>query len=254
MAMIDLSGKVVLVTGGSRGIGAATVRQIVATGGEAIIHYGSNVEAAQALARDVGEEHVHICQADMLSVAETEALWDAAVAWRGRIDVLVNNAGVYETCLLDQALDDWLAGWERSMRINLTSAAQLCRRAVAHFTERGGGILVNVASRAAHNGDNLNHLQYGASKAGMLALNRTIAQHCAKHGVLAYGIAPGFVHTDMVQPVIDERGLDAMAKMYPTGRITTPEEVASVIVFCASGVSPQTTGNTIDICGGAEVR
>ncbi len=252
--MIDLTGKVVLVTGGSRGIGAATVRQIVATGGEAIIHYGANEQAARALAREVGEDNVHICQADMLSAPETEALWDDAVAWRGRVDVLVNNAGVYEKCLLDQDLDDWLAGWERSMRINLTSAAQLCRRAVEHFTARGGGIVVNVASRAAHNGDDIEHLQYGASKAGMLALNRTIARKCAKDGILAYGIAPGFVHTDMVQPVIDERGADAMAALYPTGLMTTPEEVASVILFCASGLSPQTTGNTIDICGGAEVR
>ncbi len=252
--MIDLTGKVVLVTGGSRGIGAATIRQIVATGGEAIIHYGVNHDAAQNLAREVGEDRVHICQADMLSVSETEALWDDAMAWRGRIDVLVNNAGIYEKCVLDQNLDDFLVGWERSMRINLTSTAQLCRRAIEHFTARGGGIVVNVASRAAHNGDDLDHIQYGASKAGMLALTRTIARKCAKDGILAYGIAPGFVHTDMVQPVIDERGADAMAALYPTGLMTTPEEVASVILFCASGLSPQTTGNTIDICGGAEVR
>ena len=252
--MIDLSGKVVLVTGWSRGIGAATVRQIVETGGEAIIHYGSNRDAAEAVARDVGKEHAHICQADLLSVAETEALWDDALAWRGRIDVLVNNAGVYEKCPLDWTLDDWLAGWDRSMRINLLSAAQLCRRAVEHFKARGGGILINVASRAAHNGDDLEHIQYGASKAGMLALNRTIARQCAKDGVLAYGIAPGFVLTDMVQPVVDERGLEALGTMYPTGRVTTPEEVASVIVFFASGIAPQTTGNTIDLSGAAEVR
>ena len=252
--MIDLSGKVVLVTGGSRSIGAATVRKVVACGGEAVIHYGASADAAGALAREVGEARVHLCQADMLSVAETEALWDDALAWRGRIDVLVNNAGVYETCPLDWELDDWLAGWDRSMRINLLSAAQLCRRAVGQFRDQGGGILINVASRAAHNGDDLEHIQYGASKAGMLALNRTIARHCAKDGVLAYGIAPGFVLTDMVQDIVDERGMAAMEALYPTGRVTTADEVASVIVFLASGVAPQTTGNTIDICGAAEVR
>jgi NAD(P)-dependent dehydrogenase (short-subunit alcohol dehydrogenase family) len=87
----------------------------------------------------------------------------------------------------------------------------------------------------------------------MLALNRTIARDCAKDNILAYGIAPGFVLTDMVRPVIEEKGLEAMAAMYPTGRVATPEEVASLITFFASGVAPQATGNTIDLSGAAEV-
>lgn len=252
--MIDLSGKVVLVTGGSRGIGAATVRKVVDTGGHAIVHYGSNARAAEALRDELGSERVHLCRADMLSVPETENLWDGAVSWRGRIDVLINNAGVYEKCPLDWPLEQWLAGWERTMRINLGSAAQLCRRAVPHFRNNGGGILINVSSRAGHRGDSIDHLQYGASKAGMLALNRSIARNCAKDNILAYGVAPGFVKTDMVQSVIEEQGLAKMSTLYPTGRITTPEEVANVIVFLASGISPQTTGDTIDLCGAADVR
>ena len=252
--MIDLSGKVVLVTGGSRGIGAATVRKVVQTGGKAIIHYGSNAAAATALREELGRDRVHLCQADLLKVADTERLWDNAVAWHSRINVLVNNAGVYEKCPLHLSLEQWLAGWERTMRINLLSAAQLCRRAVQHFREMGGGILINVSSRAGHRGDSIDHLQYGASKAGMLALNRSIARNCAKDNILAYGVAPGFVHTDMVQSVIEEHGLEKMSALYPTGRVTTPEEVASVIVFLASGIAPQTTGNTVDLCGAADVR
>ena len=251
--MISLKGKVVLVTGGSRGIGAATVRMVAANGGEAVIHYGANLNAASALAREFGET-VHLCQADLLSPRDTERLWDDAVAWRGRIDVLVNNAGVYEKNALDRPVEDWLAGWERTMRINLYSAAQLCRRAVHHFRKQGGGILINVASRAAHRGDSIDHLQYGASKAGMLALNRSIARNAAKDNILAYGVAPGFVLTDMVGEYVNEHGLDKMAAMYPTGRVAAPEEVAAVIVFLASGVAPQTTGSTIDLSGGADVR
>jgi 3-oxoacyl-[acyl-carrier protein] reductase len=252
--MIDLSGKIVLVTGGSRGIGAATVRKVVETGGSAVVHYGSNAAAASALRDQLGPDRVHLCRADLLSIAETEQLWEEAVAWRGCIHVLVNNAGVYEKCPLQWPLDQWLAGWERTMRINLLSAAQLCRRAVQHFRDHGGGILINVSSRAGHRGDSIDHLQYGASKAGMLALNRSIARNCAKDNILAYGVAPGFVHTDMVQPVIEEHGLDKMRALYPTGRVTTPDEVASVIVFLASGIAPQTTGNTIDLSGAADVR
>jgi 3-oxoacyl-[acyl-carrier protein] reductase len=252
--MIDLTGKVVLVTGGSRGIGAATVRRVVAAGGEAVIHYGANAAAAADLAREVGEDRARICGADLLSVPGTERLWDEACAWRGRIDVLVNNAGVYEKNVLDLATDDWLAGWDRTMRINLLAAAQLCRRAVLQFRQQKGGVLINVASRAAHRGDDLDHLQYGASKAGMLALNRAIARHCAKDNILAYGVAPGFVMTDMVSDAVQAMGTERMAAMYPTGRVATPEEVAAVIVFLASGIAPQTTGSTIDLSGGADVR
>ena len=252
--MIDLGGKVILVTGGSRGIGAATVRQIIAVGGQAIVHFGSNRSAAEQLAEEVGRDNVHLVQADLRSIEDTERLWQEAVAWRGQVNVLVNNAGVYEVCSPEWELDAWLAGWERTLRINLVSAAQLCRAAVPHFRSLGAGIVINVASRAAHRGDDFQHQQYGASKAGMLALSRSIARACAKENILAYGVAPGFVDTEMVQDVIAQRGREELGKMYPAGRIIAPEEVASVIVFLASGIAPQTTGDTIDLSGGADVR
>jgi 3-oxoacyl-[acyl-carrier protein] reductase len=252
--VFTLQGKTVLVTGGSRGIGAATVRTVVEAGGHAIIHYGSNEVAARKLADEFEPERTHLCRADLLSESETEALWDDAEAWRGRIDVLVNNAGVYEKNAIDGPLDDWLANWHRTMNLNLRSAAQLCRRAVLHFRQKGGGILINVSSRAAHRGDSIDHLQYGASKAGMLALNRSIARNCAKDNVLAYGVAPGFVLTDLVGDYVKEHGMAALNAMYPTGRVASAQEVAAVILFLASGASPQTTGNTIDLCGAADVR
>ncbi|GIT54745.1 MAG: epimerase [Pseudomonadota bacterium] len=251
--MIDFTGKTILITGGSRGIGAATVRQVVAHGGKVLIHFGSNRTAAEALAREVGETSVVLCQADLTSESETERLWDEAVSWQGRIDVLVNNAGIYEKSPLDLDLETWLSDWQRTLRINLLAAAQLCRRAVEHFRACGGGILINVSSRSGKRGDNIDHLHYGASKAGMLALNRTIARDCAGENILAYGIAPGFVLTDMVERVVTEKGLDAMAALYPTGKVATPEEVANVITFLASGAAPQATGNTIDLSGAAEV-
>jgi len=252
--MIRLDEKVILVTGGSRGIGAATVRQMVALGASCIVHFGSNRTAAEKLASEVGENNVRLVQADLVCVEDTERLWQEALEWKGRVDVLVNNAGVYEVCSPDWELDDWLAGWERTMRINLLSAAQLCRSAIPHFRTRDGGIIVNVASRAAHRGDDFLHQQYGASKAGMLALTRSIARSCAKENILSYGVAPGFVDTDMVSEVIAQRGREELGKMYPTGHVIDPKEVASVIIFLASGIAPQTTGDTIDLSGAADVR
>jgi len=252
--MIKLNGKIAIVTGGSRGIGAATVRQWVGAGGRAIIHYSSSRAAAEELAEEVGRDSTTLVQADVMSVEDTEQLWRKSLKKWNRIDVLVNNAGIYEVNDLDWDLDRWLAGWRRTQRLNLESAAQLCRAALPHFIANGGGVIVNVASRAAHRGDDLHHLQYGASKAGMLALNRAIARACGKQGVLAYGIAPGFVLTDMVDQVVRDKGIEAMNQMYPTGRVATPDEVASVIVFVGSGLAPQTTGNTIDLSGAADVR
>lgn len=118
-----------------------------------------------------------IFKADLANEREIEKLWDDAEAWRGRIDILVNNAGIYQKNPLSLDVDDWLAGWEHTMQINLRSAAQLYRRAVLHFRNHGGGILINVSSRAGHRGDSIDHLQYAASKAGMLALNRSIARN-----------------------------------------------------------------------------
>lgn len=253
--MFRLDGKNLLITGGSRGIGAATVRMAVSAGANVVIHYGSSRANAEALAAEFPPDRTLVVGADMCNQREIENLWDVAEAWRGGIDVLVNNAGIYEKNSLDLVLDDWLAGWDRTMQINLRSAAQLCRRAVLHFRSRGtGGILINVSSRAGHRGDSIDHLQYGASKAGMLALNRSIARNAAKDGILAYGVAPGFVLTDLVEDAVKEHGIEQLNKMYPTGRVARPEEVASVIVFLASGAAPQTTGNTIDLCGAADVR
>ncbi len=122
--MIDLTSKTILVTGGSRGIGAATVRQLVAHGGSVVVHFGSNLTAAQALADEFGGSSIHLCQADLTSESETEHLWDNALAWRGHIDILINNAGIYEKSPLNLDLGQWLDDWQRTLRINLLAAAQ----------------------------------------------------------------------------------------------------------------------------------
>ena len=244
--MIDLTGKVVLVTGGSRGIGAAAVRAVVQCGGEAVIHFGQRVDAAETLAKEVGETRVHLCQADLLSVPATEDLWCDALAWRGRIDVLVNNAGVYEKAPLELELDDWLAGWERTLRINLVAAAHLCREAVRHFRERGGGTIVNIASRAAFRGDAPDYIHYAASKGGMIALTRTIARAFAADGVLAYAVAPGFVRTEMTEFQIEspagQKWLPSSKDAVEQGLDRPPEDCARAATELIRVACPELSG------------
>ena len=245
-----LDGRTVLVTGGSRGIGAATVRALHADGAHVVLHYGSGAEAARAVADGLGDR-VSLVQGDLSAPGGGDAVWAAAVGAVDRIDVLVNNAGAWLASPLD---DDaaWAAGWDANLALNLRAAADLCRDAVLHYRTRGGGIVVNVASRSSHRGDDAEHLAYGAAKGGLLALTKGIARGYAGEDVLAYAVAPGWVATDIAASA--GPGLAERAAALPLGEITPPEEVAAVIAFLASGRARHTTGATIDITGADYVR
>jgi 3-oxoacyl-[acyl-carrier protein] reductase len=173
----------------------------------------------------------------------------------GRIAVLINNAGVFEANPIDAVDAAWLAGWERTLRINLTAAADLSRRFVLHRLERGaGGRLVNIASRAAHRGDSPAHWHYAAAKAGMVAMTKTIARGYAKDGVLAFAICPGFTMTGMAEEYLSSRGGDKLLADIPLGRVATPEEVAEMARWCALDAPASMTGAVLDVNGASYVR
>lgn len=247
----SLYGRTVLVTGGSRGIGAAIVRAAHRDGATVVLHYGSAADAAAAIADELGDR-VHLVRGDLSDPAGPDTLWNAARAATGRIDVLVNNAGAWIASALDDPRGEvgWTAGWQRNLTLNLTAPADLCRRAIQHFRQHGGGIIVNVTSRSAHRGDDAEHLAYGAAKGGLLALTKGIARGYAKDNVLAYAVAPGWVGTDLAVGELDPTLLAAL----PLGEVTPPGDVAEMIVFLASGRSRHTTGATIDITGADYVR
>ena len=246
--------RVVLVTGGSRGIGRAAVRALHREGASVVLHHRASGQAAQALVDDLGAERVHVVTADLAEPEGPRQLWEQAVGWRGHVDVLVNNAGIYLASPMD---DDaaWTSGWADNLTVNLLAPAALCRLAIAHWREPGrtaGGIVVNVTSRAAHRGDDADHLAYGAAKGGLQSLTKGIARAFARDRIFAYDIAPGWVLTDMM-------GSDApdpaeLAATMPMGEITPPEDVAEVIAFLASGRAPHTSGATIDVTGADYVR
>ena len=229
----------ILLTGSSRGIGAAIGRAFA----------GDNVAL-------VGHGTASGIPADFSRPGAPAAWWDAALQrLGGRLDVLINNAGIFEASPLDQPHEGWVADWERTMRVNLTAAAELCRLAVRHWQlGQTGGRIVNIASRAAHRGDSPAHWHYAASKAGMVAMTKTIARAYAREGILAFAICPGFTMTGMAEEYLASRGGNGLLADIPLGRVATPEEVAGVARFCALNAPPSMTGAVVDVNGASYVR
>jgi NAD(P)-dependent dehydrogenase (short-subunit alcohol dehydrogenase family) len=250
---IDLSDRNVLVTGGSRGIGAAIARAFAGAGARVGVHYGRNADAAERLVEEIGGDSAAF-GADLEDPQEALRLWTDVVARFGRVDVLVNNAGVAVASPLDAVDDRWIAEWNRTQAVNLLAVGILCRSAIAHFTENGGGRIVNIASRAAHRGDTPDYFAYAASKGGVVALTKSIARFCGKDGITAFAVAPGFTRTEMAQDFIDQYGEDYAMKDIALPRMTEPEDIAPSVVFLASGLADHATGTTIDLNAASYVR
>ena len=251
--MEGLKKKVILVTGGSRGIGAVAVRTLVKGGADVILHYGHSKEKAEALAKEVGSKHCHLVSADLSQPGSTSKLWADALAFKGHIDVLVNNAGIAPSTTIEDDFETWNQTWQQTLQVNLVSLADLCREAIHHFRGRKGGIIINVASRAAFRGDFPTAMHYAASKGGVISLTRSIARSYAREGILAYAIAPGWVMTEMAEDYARDHQAD-IEREIPMGQIAPPEDVANTISFLAAGMAPHMTGATLDINGASYVR
>ena len=223
----------ILLTGGTRGIGAAIAARLS----------DHNVFATGS------------ADGDFADPATPARLWATALdRFGGRIDVLINNAGIFETTPIDLSDADWSAGWNRTMQVNLTASAELCRFAVQHFLDTGGGRIVNIASRAAHRGDSPAHWHYAASKAGLVAMTKTIARAYAAQGIYAFAVCPGFTMTGMAEAYLSSRGGDKLLADIPLGRVADPGEVAEIAAFCALDAPPSMTGAVLDVNGASYVR
>ena len=250
---IDLAGQSVLVTGASRGIGAAIAGQLAASGARVCIHYGTQKDAAEELAAQIGNGAFAV-GANLADRGSCTSLWDEVQQRCGTVHALVNNAGVALESPLTQSTDEWHAAWEMTMAINLTATGLLCRSAIAHFQRIGGGRIVNIASRAAFRGDTPDYLAYAASKAGMVALSRSIARGFGKANIKAFVVAPGFTRTDMAQAFIDRYGEDFAVNDIALGKLTEPGDIAPTVAFLLSGLADHATGTSIDLNAGSYVR
>jgi 3-oxoacyl-[acyl-carrier protein] reductase len=250
---LPLSGRYALITGSSKGVGLAAARLFAAQGARVVMHANSALGDAQAAASAIGAAVLGVIAADLSQPgAGTRLFAEADALAGGRLDVVVNNAGIYLGNALASSDADWHAAWARVLQVNLLAVADLCRAAIPAFTARGGGSLINLASRAGFRGDDGDHSAYAASKGAVLALTKTLARAHGKDGIFAYALAPGWIDTRMAPQ--NAAGLAAARSEIPIGRMATPQEVAAMCAFLASGACASATGACIDINGASYVR
>ena len=232
----------ILITGASRGIGAAAYA-LLKSGGHRVVGHSSK-GSDSLIAGDLGDP------------GAPRDIWDSALdELGGQIDVLVNNAGIYEAVADNAPDEEWHAAWARTMTINLQSAADLSKLAVSHFLDLGiPGRIVNVSSRAAFRGDSPQHWHYAASKAGMVAMTRTIARGYGADGILCFAVAPGFTVSEMTDEYLQGRGGAKIVADIPLGRVASTDEIAEVIRWLAVDAPASATGSVIDANGASYVR
>ncbi len=250
---IDLAGKNILVTGAGRGIGKTIALLLGSCGARVAVHYGLSEDPAREVAEQIGNNSFAI-GADLASADACLTLFDSAVNRMGRVEVLVNNAGVALSAPLDASDDDWIKAWDDQMAVNARSAGVLSFKAVKHFVSNGGGRIIHISSRAAFRGDTGDFWAYAASKAAMLGLNGTIARAYGKQGVKSFVIAPGWTLTEMAQAFIDQHGEEPVLSEIALTKLTRPEDIAPMVALLASGLADHATGTSIDINAGSYVH
>jgi NAD(P)-dependent dehydrogenase (short-subunit alcohol dehydrogenase family) len=254
--MHDLSGRTILLTGASKGIGAATAEALGAAGAHLVAHYGGDRAGAEAATAAIPAERKLLVQADLADLASVRAMWREAVAWRGRVDVLVNNAAVMLDSPLRAGDEAWDEAWARSLDVNVKGPAALLREATRHHVDNGGGVIVTLSSWAAQRGaGNPDLTAYSASKAAIKAATQTIARAHAADGVLAYIVAPGVVRTQMSEVSAQRTGgEEALTASLAMKEWVPPSELADLVAYLATGRCRHLTGATLDVNGASYVR
>lgn len=252
--MMEFTNKNVLVTGASRGIGRVIAKQFAENGAKVIVHYNKNqTSAAETMASLVGEGHI-LVQANVSDPSEVKQLVDTSIAKMGKIDVLVNNAGVFfHHPNTEVSYDEWQNAWNKTIGTNLMGPANIMYCIANHMKENGGGRIVNVSSRGAFRGEP-NAPAYGASKAGLNAMSQSMAKAMAPYNVFIYIVAPGFVQTEMVEDILTGKSGEEVKKQSPLNRVARPEEIAKTVLFLASEGTDFLTGCIVDINGASYLR
>jgi 3-oxoacyl-[acyl-carrier protein] reductase len=250
-----VSNRGILITGASRGIGRATAEAFAALGDRVAVHYRDSADrAAQVAAALPGRGHA-VVQADLADPAAVRTMVDAAATALGQIDVLVNNAGIFQPHpITETTYEEWQAAWQATLGVNLTGAANVTWCVVEHMREIGaGGQIINVSSRGAFRGEP-GQPAYGASKAGLNAFGQSLARALAPHGITVATVAPGYVETDMAAEVLAGPDGDQIRADSPFGRVGRPDEIAAAVVYLASAPAQWASGAILDLNGASYLR
>lgn len=251
---MDFKNKVVLVTGGSRGIGKATCIEFDKLGADLIINYAQNKEKAKELLHSLKGKNHSIYQADLRQANQIQEMIDFVIEKYGRIDILINNAGIYKRHEIDNiSFEDWAEVWKDTIDTNLTGVANLCYYCSKHMIKQNYGRIVNVSSRGAFRGEPLSPA-YGASKAGLNSLSQSLAKYLGKYNITVTVVAPGFVETEMSADILNTPEGELIKNESPFKRVAKPIEVANAIIFLASDKAKFSTGTIIDVNGASYLR
>ena len=252
---IDFSGKNVLITGGSRGIGKACAKLFSRLSANVIITYKTNIQKAEQTIKELNDKNQNsFYQLDISEAGCVKNFFDELIDKYDKIDVLVNNAGVYiEHKINEVSYEEWQRSWDKTISTNLIGVSNLCYFISKQMIKQGGGKIINVSSRGAFRGEP-DHPAYGASKAGLNSLSQSLARALAPYNIIVGAIAPGYVETDMASSILNGDSGPDIIKQSPLNRAASPEEIARIVaVFAADGFEYM-TGGIIDINGASYLR
>ncbi len=248
-----MSGRAVLITGASRGIGRAIATEFAAAGDRVAVHHRDSAELAGDLVAGLPGSGHAVVRADLADPDAVRAMVDRAAGLLGGLDILVNNAGVFTPHpITDVSYQQWQQQWQATLGVNLIGAANVTWCAVQHMKGRGGRI-INVSSRGAFRGEP-NSPAYGASKAGLNALSQSLARALAPHGIAVTAVAPGFVATDMTNDHLKPPRGDEIRAQSPFGRVAEPREIAAAVFYLASDQAEWASGAILDLNGASYLR